>query len=733
MDFQRNYTIYDEYKAEELGYKNKIYRIAPNVSQESQNIQQIALYIQRNQVNEMTFNKYKNLKFLNILQPNKYFCSDYEHYLLYFDFFNHRLNQEKLKNINNSEGYKILLQLALTFAEFQRRNFNWPLNIIEHVYYIEGIVHLSLLEYDFNYFDQPQDSLINFKNFIWRYFIPQFQDLRQYLNVQNFKEIIDYLFEKNGKIHQQSFLDPEYERLLKYLLQVNQMNLIYSGNCIVKTFTKPNVFSYNFPNLTNEIVYKQTKIFGNDIDRQQILKQIDRDIELMELFNNDDNVAVCFTYFRVQNFVFLLSRKFAGTLAQGFKIWPKKQQTVESIRKDVYTIAARAAKSLICLHQKNIIHRDLKPENIFIDNHEISLCQAYVADFDCSKQIQDGYNVEQTKQDSCYTQKYDPPETNQTLKYDIFQFGLIILTVANLGKYIGDDRGPRNLREEEFNNFYSRQAIENSLSSINYAKDFLDILAKSLLRDPNQRPDIQVLYDCLNGLNITNKIKIVKSNTQLFEEPSNVPILNQESDTDQQQNRQRMPTYQQPGQANTNNYSKIKILNGNQKFPSNQPQQQVYTDVNTQLIKSQSQKCIQNNQNQKIDDSNQQSQQFPNQNQQFQQFPNQNPQFQQFPNQNQQFQQFPNQNQQFQQFPNQNQQFQQFPNQNQQFQQYQNQNQQFQQYQNQNQQFQYNSNQILQYQNQNLQFNQQYQNQYQQCQYSRNQNQQLQQNQFQQK
>lgn len=43
------------------------------------------------------------------------------------------------------------------------------------------------------------------------------------------------------------------------------------------------------------------------------------------------------------------------------------------------------------------------------------------------------------------TATYDPPETEQTLKYDVFQYGLILLTIANRYNYIGELTGPRSL------------------------------------------------------------------------------------------------------------------------------------------------------------------------------------------------------------------------------------------------------------------------------------------------
>lgn len=42
----------------------------------------------------------------------------------------------------------------------------------------------------------------------------------------------------------------------------------------------------------------------------------------MEQFSNDDRVAACFKYIRIDKYVFLLFKKFYGTLADRFKNWP---------------------------------------------------------------------------------------------------------------------------------------------------------------------------------------------------------------------------------------------------------------------------------------------------------------------------------------------------------------------------------------------------------------------------
>ncbi|CAD8074724.1 unnamed protein product [Paramecium sonneborni] len=583
MDFYSLYQIYDQIQGPQYGINNNIFGVIPNFTLEEQINPLVALMIPKNQVQNTTLTKYRTLKYLNILQPYQYCCSQNEHFLIYLNLFQYQLNDEKLSRIINTEGYRILLQLALTFAEFEKRNFNWPLYSINQVYYMEGIVYLSLLEYNFSQIDKPYNSLAIFWNFINQYFLYKYQDLIQFQNQKDLQNVTRYLFQKNDNVQIQSGFDPDFQKLLSYLLRIDNYKQIYNGNSIVKSFKKPKAFSLNFPTIKNEIVYKQTKIYGDEEERQQILKQIDRDIQLMELFNNSENVATCFTYLRVFDFVFLLYQKFAGTLVNGFNNWQKQQQTVEQFRKDVYRMAAKTAKSLLCLHDKDIIHRDLKPENIFIDYEQISSSQFYIADFDCSKQIKEGINVEQTRE--YFTPKYDPPEIIQTLKYDIFQIGLIILTVANKGIYIGDVRhGPRGLSEYDFEKFYNRKAIENSLSQIGYDQKFLDILSQCLLRDPNQRPNIRTLYECLNSIYLRQNIRIIKSTPRIIQQQT------QDFYYDRVIIRDRSNSQQNPQQTN-------QFQNGPNQIPNYQPQGIQQMQQNNQQIQYQNQQIFFNQQN----------------------------------------------------------------------------------------------------------------------------------------
>ncbi|CAD8058465.1 unnamed protein product [Paramecium primaurelia] len=573
MDFYYNYSIIEQRYANQFGIQNNVSRIEANFSQQNYT-QLVSIGIPKYNIDERNLYRYRILKYLNVLQPEQYCCTQDEHFLIYQNLYQHLLNEQKLKNIIQQEGFKILLQLVLIFAEFQRRKFYWPLNSINQIYFIDGIIYISLLEYDFTKFNQPLNYLDNFWKFFTQYFIHeyQFQEMAYLMNQQNFDQILEYLFIKNGNIHQQSGLNPKYEKVLQYLLKIDKFNSLYQGNCVVKEFKKNEVFSI-YPNLTNDIVYKSTEIKGNEDSQKTILQQIQRDIELMELFSYNENVATCFAYIRIQQYAFLLFRKFFGTLANRFETWPKRDQTEEQIRKDVYVITSRTADSLKILHEKQVIHRDLKPENVFIDNENLSDSFSYIADFDCSKQIQGQINVTLTNVDSSYTQNYDPPETYQSFKYDIFQLGLIFLTIANKGKYIGDyKRGPRLLQDHEFVKYYSLEAIQRSLQSTNYDINFINIIAQCLHRDPNRRPDIGTICNLLGQFKKNVQIKIIRKS-----------IIQQQDQTNEQQ--QSIQTNDQNQKSNhqiqrSNTITIMQNSTNNQAFqeqsltPTNYQQQQ---------------------------------------------------------------------------------------------------------------------------------------------------------------
>ncbi|CAD8158508.1 unnamed protein product [Paramecium octaurelia] len=81
------------------------------------------------------------------------------------------------------------------------------------------------------------------------------------------------------------------------------------------------------------------------------------------------------------------------------------------------------------------------------------------------------------------TEQYDPPEIEQTFKYDVWQFGLICLSIANKGVFAGYKFGGRGLNDEEYKQYYSLEAIKKTLSHTDYSENFLKLLAQCLEQD----------------------------------------------------------------------------------------------------------------------------------------------------------------------------------------------------------------------------------------------------------
>ncbi|CAK77778.1 unnamed protein product (macronuclear) [Paramecium tetraurelia] len=85
------------------------------------------------------------------------------------------------------------------------------------------------------------------------------------------------------------------------------------------------------------------------------------------------------------------------------------------------------------------------------------------------------------------TGQYDPPEVEQTFSYDVWQFGLICLSIANKGVFAGHKFGGRALDDKEYNQYFSLEAIKNTLSHTDYSEEFLKMLAECLQKDYNIR------------------------------------------------------------------------------------------------------------------------------------------------------------------------------------------------------------------------------------------------------
>ncbi|CAD8076138.1 unnamed protein product [Paramecium sonneborni] len=470
----------------------------------------ISLHIQNMKISKDDFRKLRQLKFLNILHPRNYYEERNEKILIFPDLQAHKLSEDNLKK----DVYRILLQLALTYAEFEKRGSNWPLNNISQLYYLKGILYISLIEYDFFNTQTQQKPFQIFETFAKKYFSNLIPDINSHLEQKVFQPIIEYLLEKNGNFHKINYLNPPYENVLLYLLNCQQnanidlKPICEFGNSVVKGFDTPECLKSVYSKLCDKIVYKSSRFHQEEL-KNQILNQIQREIELMEQCQEAEYVASCFAYIRIFDYSFILQKQFVGTLADFMKKWCQVKRNEEQTIKDVLLIAKRFALALKSLKQQKILHRDLKPENLFLDYDDLKKGYIYIADLDRSKLLDGQMGQNMTEQNVCNTLKYDPPETTSSFKYDNFQFGLIILRIANKYQYIGNEfSGPRQLTLEEHESYYSRQSIAKALAHTKYDETFLDVIAQCLKRNPEERPEIEEIYDKIYSLQLNTKMKL---------------------------------------------------------------------------------------------------------------------------------------------------------------------------------------------------------------------------------
>jgi serine/threonine protein kinase len=146
------------------------------------------------------------------------------------------------------------------------------------------------------------------------------------------------------------------------------------------------------------------------------------------------------------------------------------------------------------IHENDIIHRDLKPENIFISHDN----RFKIGDFGISKKLN---RTKHAKTKGIGTSYYMAPELlkkegNYDNKVDMWALGCIIyeLFTKEVCFYCQNTLGSFN------------KILEGNHDKINlkiYSPEWQDLIDLLLKTDPNERPDIEEVY---------NKIKKLKNN-----------------------------------------------------------------------------------------------------------------------------------------------------------------------------------------------------------------------------
>ncbi|CAD8146189.1 unnamed protein product [Paramecium octaurelia] len=430
----------------------------------------------------------KQIKILNIINKEDFYHEDDQFIIVYPFLQNYQLSVESIKHFDKNMKTSILVQLSITLLEMAKRRIPFNITNLNQLVLIDGIVFINMQE--FHYYEKSTDtqSLNYFKQFIRNNFrLNEIQEIDQFHfeanTIESFTESILSTFNLIVKDYENA----QYFKVFQHIFKVSNYTQLadFQANSHIYKFQKLPVFEKIFSfSLTQDIIAKSTKIQGEeDQDIEDVKVNITREIQLMELFEVNHEIAACFKYIRILDQSYLFMRYYCKNLRQYFELM-NQNQSVYFTKIIVYAIAYQFIKGLALLHFAGIKHRDLKPENLFLTNENILYGQIHIADFDRSIiQQKDNQGLDIDYFDQTNTPEYNPPEQRKLRDHsvDIWQYGLTIYEVANKGQY----PGARICLD--FNQYYSPQVIEGRLQQYNYDKEFLDVIKSCLKEDPQQR------------------------------------------------------------------------------------------------------------------------------------------------------------------------------------------------------------------------------------------------------
>ncbi|CAD8145291.1 unnamed protein product [Paramecium pentaurelia] len=505
ISFNADYDILQEFNVSPNQNKPyEKYQIVVKKNDQETKQKYIAAYYpfnrQQKQIIDM-FYLIKQIKILNIINKEDFYHEDDQFIIVYPFLQNYQLSAESIKNLDKNTKISILVQLSITLLEMAKRKIPFNITNLDQLILIDGLVFINMQE--FHYYEKSTDTLsLNYlKQFIRNNFrLDEIYEIDHFhfdaKTIESFTESILSTFNLIINDHENA----QYFKVFKNIFKIsNYLQLAdFQANSHIYKFQKLPVFEkiFSFP-LTSDIIAKSTKIQGEeDQDIEDVKVNIIREIELMELFEVNHEIAACFKYIRILDQSYLFMRYYCKNLRQYFDLM-NENPSVYFTKLIVYAIAYQFIKGLALLHFAGIKHRDLKPENLFLTNENILQGQIHIADFDRSIiQNKDTQGIDIDYLDQTNTPEYNPPEQKKLRDHsvDIWQYGLTIYEVANKGQY----PGARICLE--FNRYYSPQVIEGRLQQYNYDKEFLDAIKSCLKEDPQQRPQAREIEKIMQKL-----------------------------------------------------------------------------------------------------------------------------------------------------------------------------------------------------------------------------------------
>ncbi|CAD8058479.1 unnamed protein product [Paramecium primaurelia] len=519
-DYSTIYQIIDENYGIKYNKQRTIQKLYLN------GINYISFDIKELKLDKEKEKKIRRCQYISIQQPLQLYLNEKKRILVFNDILDSQLSQDKIKDLTQSDYSRILVQLILVFNEFEHRNFNWQISDLSQLYYIDGILKVIIIDYQQNINKQDRQDL--FKELIIQNFKTYIPHINQYLNLKEdpqLQNLLEYLFFQQNISSKQFEVEASYEFVISWLLNISnfQQKIYYTPFCIIKSFDTPEIIKKMIHNAPKMMIFKQKKILQNHKYYEDFKKNIDREIEISEKTKDYNLLLSSLFYIRILDKPFMFIKYYKYTLSDIFKQWMDQNQNVQFYKLKVFHLCDSFSKAIYELKVCNSIHRDLKPHNLFLEDwnedefEKFFQYQIIIADWDRSKvqtseqdqakkqqNIQkQSCNIQQAKEiymtifNSENTAQYDAPETIETLEYNIWQFGLICFTIANRGIFAGHRLGCRAIDDQEYNQYFSRDAIENKLQKENYPQEFLDLLANCLNKNYKNRPSPEVIHQIL--------------------------------------------------------------------------------------------------------------------------------------------------------------------------------------------------------------------------------------------